>query len=84
MAELYYEVVESLGKNSIIKIDLKTGRHHQIRAQLARIGHPIVGDNKYGAKTPYIKGQIALCATKITFQTATGGEIKTVEIKPNF
>lgn len=79
LAELSYEVVKTLNKNSLLKIDLKTGRHHQIRAQLAHLGHPLVGDKKYGAKTPYREGEIALCATKIAFQTATGGKTKTVE-----
>jgi len=69
-AELDYEVV---GKN-ILKIHLKTGRSHQIRAQLAHIGCPIVGDTKYGSKVKYKDGQIALCATKLSFETATTKE----------
>lgn len=83
-AELSYEVVNSNGKNSILQIVLGTGRSHQIRAQLAAIGCPIVGDMKYGARTPYKNGALALCATAFTFETATGGEIKTVAIEPPF
>jgi len=83
-AELDYEIVQSNKINSIIKINLKTGRSHQIRAQLSNIGCPIVGDKKYGAKTPYKNGAIALCATSLTFETATGGEMKTVSIEPEF
>ena len=57
IAELSYELVkteEGLSKSkpekfSLLKVILKTGRHHQIRAQLSHIGHPIVGDSKYGS-----------------------------------
>jgi 23S rRNA pseudouridine1911/1915/1917 synthase len=79
-AELDYEVVESNGKNSILKIILKTGRSHQIRSQLAHIGHPIVGDLKYGASEPLPDKSIALAATELTFQTATQEEEKTIKI----
>lgn len=83
-AELDYEVLEKQGKNTLLKINLKTGRHHQIRIQLSHIGHPIVGDKKYGAKTPYKEGQIALCAVSLAFQTATGDETKIITVKPSF
>ena len=79
-AELDYEVV---GEN-ILKIHLKTGRPHQIRAQLARIGCPIVGDSKYGSKIKYKDGQIALCATEFSFETATGGKKIELNVEPNF
>lgn len=39
-------------ENGLVEVTLHTGRYHQIRAQFAAIGHPIVGDYKYGAKTP--------------------------------
>lgn len=81
-AELDYEVLKSNGNNSWVKVDLKTGRPHQIRAQLAAIGCPILGDLKYGAKKPLPDQTIALSATSFTFQTATGGETRTVEIEP--
>lgn len=79
-AELDYEVVESNGKNSILKIILKTGRSHQIRSQLAHLGHPIVGDLKYGAPEPLSDKSIALEATELTFKTATQEEEKTIKI----
>jgi 23S rRNA pseudouridine1911/1915/1917 synthase len=71
-AELYYEAIESVNNQSLLKINLKTGRSHQIRAQLAHIGCPIVGDIKYGSKTEYKKGAIALNAVYLKFKNATG------------
>lgn len=83
-AELSYETVKTNGKNSILKVILKTGRSHQIRSQLAHIGCPIVGDTKYGANKILSNHSIALCATSLTFKTATTGEVKTVEIEQPF
>ncbi len=77
-AELDYEVIR-VGKNcSLVKIILKTGRSHQIRAQLAAEKCPIVGDLKYGAPKPLPNGNIALAATSLTFQLATKKEFQTV------
>jgi 23S rRNA pseudouridine1911/1915/1917 synthase len=78
-AELDYELVESKGDTSLVKINLKTGRSHQIRAQFSHIGHPLVGDSKYGSKIPYHSGTIALCASELSFETATTGEWKTIK-----
>ena len=68
-AALSYEVLETNGKQSILKIKLETGRHHQIRVQLSNAGWPIVGDRKYNFKetmTPSGIG-LALCSYKIGF-----------------
>lgn len=43
-----YKVVETHGKTSLLEVELFTGKTHQIRAHLAYIGHPIIGDGKYG------------------------------------
>ncbi len=80
-AELSYEVVKIEGEYSLLKIILKTGRQHQIRAQLSHIGHPIVGDYKYGSKTKLEDQKIALTATLLTFDTATTGERKEVIVE---
>jgi len=92
-AELDYETVKKVGDNAIIKINLKTGRSHQIRAQLAHLGHPIVGDVKYeprhspkslkeGVETKANSHHsIALCATSVEFKLATKDEIKKIEIE---
>jgi len=76
---------------SLLKIRLETGRPHQIRAQISAIGHPIVGDVKYGAPLPRSLGysgqvgqaechSLALCATSLKFQLATKDEVKEIEI----
>ncbi len=50
-ALLTYSVLETDEKTTLVEVELHTGRYHQIRVQFAEIGHPIVGDQKYGAKT---------------------------------
>ena len=46
--ELDYRVLQSENGCSLVEIDLHTGRTHQIRVQMAAIGHPVLGDDKYG------------------------------------
>jgi len=79
-AELDYEVIASNKKYSLLKINLKTGRFHQIRIQLFSAGFPILGDIKYGASILLQGSGIALCATSISFKTATTDESKTISI----
>lgn len=74
IAVLHYETIKSDNKYSLLKIELETGRFHQIRAQLSAIGHPIVGDIKYGAIEELPNHFIMLCATELDFKTATGNE----------
>ena len=59
-----YEVFKTKGKNSLLKISIETGRKNQIRAQLAYINHPIIGDKKYFAKSN-IYARLALHASKL-------------------
>ena len=76
-AELDYEIVEQRGDKTVLKINLKTGRPHQIRAQLSHLGCPIVGDVKYGAPdiTSHLPHhELALCATNVVFKKAVGDE----------
>ena len=47
-ASLEYRVIQDLGETTLVEIDLGTGRTHQIRVQMAAIGCPVVGDDKYG------------------------------------
>ncbi len=77
-AELYYKVISSNDKYSFLEIRIKTGRFHQIRVQLSSIGHPIVGDLKYGAPFSLPDKSIALCALSLSFKTAVSKEKKTI------
>jgi len=67
-AKLDYEVIgyDEVKKLSLLKINLHTGRHHQIRVQLANFGHSIFGDQKYGTRGQ--GKQIALWAYKLTIE----------------
>ncbi len=66
-AELKYEHIASSDKYHLLEIELLTGRHHQIRAQLANIGCIIKGDLKYGAKRSNKDASIHLHARYLSF-----------------
>ena len=66
-AVLSYKVIAKSERYMLLEINLETGRHHQIRCQLAAIGLPIKGDLKYGAKRSNPDGGISLHARKIEF-----------------
>lgn len=66
-ASLDYRVIAVLSNYTALEINLHTGRHHQIRAQLAAIGSPIKGDLKYGADRSNPDGGIHLHARRLTF-----------------
>ncbi len=61
---LTYRTLSVEGGNALLEIELHTGRSHQIRTQMADLGHPLAGDKKYGGGM----GGQALCAYKLTFQ----------------
>ena len=67
-SELIYKVLAASDKYFLLEIDPLTGRHHQIRAQLASIGSPIKGDLKYGFNRSNEDGSIHLHARSIRFQ----------------
>ena len=66
-AVLTYKAIAQSDRYTLLEINLETGRHHQIRCQLAAIGLPIKGDLKYGAKRSNPDGGISLHARKIEF-----------------
>ena len=66
-AELIYTYLQNSEKYHLLEIELLTGRHHQIRAQLAHIGCPIKGDVKYGFPRTNSDASIHLFARKIEF-----------------
>ena len=63
---------------TLVSIDLKTGRHHQIRVQFASRGYPLCGDQRYGKSD---KTQIALCAYKLEFIHPTTKQLMKFEIE---
>ncbi|MEH6778920.1 RluA family pseudouridine synthase [Maribacter arcticus] len=76
---LSYQVI---GKNNfgyLLEIKPKTGRFHQIRAQLANIGLPIIGDEKYGSDQEYLPLSICLHAWKLAFEVSGSKESQTFE-----
>ena len=66
-AQLHYRHIAASQNYNLIEVELKTGRHHQIRCQLASIGCPIKGDLKYGAKRSNPDGSISLHARYVEF-----------------
>ena len=68
LASLEYKIIKNLDNYFALEINLHTGRHHQIRAQLSAIGCPIKGDLKYGADRSNPDGGIHLHAVKLVFE----------------
>ncbi len=66
-AVLHYRLIARSDNYYLLEIDLKTGRHHQIRCQLAKMGCPIKGDLKYGAARSNPDGSICLHARRVQF-----------------
>lgn len=67
-AELSYKIVKQLQNYTLLEVELYTGRHHQIRAQLAANGTIIKGDLKYGARRSNRDGSISLHSFKVAFE----------------
>ena len=79
LARLRYRVLRDTDRYYLVEVELLTGRHHQIRCQLATIGCPIKGDLKYGAPRSNPDGGISLHARRITFLHPVRHEEITVE-----
>lgn len=71
-AVTHYKVLSRHRTHSVLEVDIPTGRKHQIRVHLAHIGHPIIGDDLYGAKGEYtlpgLRRGIALHASELVFK----------------
>lgn len=80
-ARLIYEVLACGEQTSLLKIQLFTGRFHQIRCQLSYAGMPILGDSRYGARE-HCCGEIALCAARLCFSHPANGRKMVFEVRP--
>lgn len=78
-AILRYKLLASSDRYHLLEIELLTGRHHQIRCQLSKIGCPIKGDLKYGASRSNRDGGISLWARRLTFEHPVTHQEITVE-----
>ena len=84
-AVLRYEILGKREENCLLKIDLQTGRHHQIRVQLSHAGMPILGDRKYGwnpADGGPQENSLALCAFHLSFLHPADGNRREFRIEP--
>lgn len=74
-ARLRYRVLRA-GSPSLLEVRLETGRKHQIRMQLARHGHPIVGDARYGSSAPFVPEAIGLVAWRLAVMHPTQPDLR--------
>lgn len=82
LAELKYRVMGMSERYTLLEVELMTGRHHQIRAQLSHIGCPIRGDLKYGYSRPNQDVSISLHSRSIEFTHPVSGEGLKIKAKP--
>ncbi len=75
-----YEVVRESGDFSLVRVNLRTGRKNQIRVHMKDLGHPVVGDKKYGSSENPI-GRLGLHASKISFTHPKNGKEITITAK---
>ncbi|GGE44924.1 pseudouridine synthase [Pullulanibacillus camelliae] len=74
----HYKVLRTSGHYSLLEVHLETGRKNQIRVHMQEMGHPIVGDKLYGAKTKAI-GRLGLHAAVLAFKHPKTNQIKSFE-----
>ncbi|MCI8483351.1 MAG: RNA pseudouridine synthase [Lachnospiraceae bacterium] len=83
LARLSYEVQRELeGNASLVKVSLETGRHHQIRVQMAQAGHPLIGDKKYNKNCPKKYIPVGLCSVGTSFCHPSTGQKMEFETEP--
>ena len=80
-ASLRYDTRWSDARVSVLDVQLETGRKHQIRAQLAHVGHPILGDRLYGARADD-SAAIALCSVSLAFAHPITKQPLTIVLPP--
>lgn len=89
-AELQYRILKQWTSEqkalALVEINLKTGRHHQIRVQMAHAGMPLVGDRKYNPqceRQSNVQTTLALCAVSLTFRHPATKKMETFTVQPN-
>lgn len=81
-AILDYKVSQTAANLSLLKVQLQTGRSHQIRVQLQHLGYPLFGDQKYGVKVNKPGEQIALCSHTLSFVHPVRKDLINITSKP--
>ena len=87
-AELSYELLGKADGTSIFRVEIGTGRFHQIRAQMAHLGYPLLGDMKYGSEESRAYSEAhgitvpALCADRLSFIDVKTGKVREFETVP--
>jgi 23S rRNA pseudouridine1911/1915/1917 synthase len=67
-------VIEPVGPDTLVRVRLETGRTHQIRAHFAAIGHPVLGDSRYGGGTRYGLRRQFLHSARLAFRHPESGD----------
>lgn len=83
-AMLDYAIIETAANRFLWDIELHTGKYHQIRAQLANLGCPVIGDELYGSTARYRENAIALQASRLIFRHPQSHATINVEAPPLF
>ena len=82
-ARTHYEAVQTANGRTLVRLELETGRTHQIRVHMAYIGHPLTGDFLYGREDHALIGHTALHSCQLTFyQPVTGQKLQFVQPLP--
>lgn len=92
LARLHYKTKEVRDHISLVEIRLDTGRHHQIRVQMAHLGCPLIGDRKYSGDNALpgkgsagdSAGPLRLCAYRLDFMHPASGKAMTFELEDTF
>ena len=83
-AVLEYKVIAQREGEVLFDVLLHTGRQHQIRVQMAHMGCPLIGDEKYGGSNGDSRSQLALCSYRLEFAHPTTGQKMDFSIKPEW
>ncbi len=83
LAVTHWQVLENYEDSTLVRLDLETGRTHQIRVHMAHIGHPLAGDSFYGDFQLYHGHQLLHCAC-VEFSHPVTNEKMRIEVKENF